>query len=358
MSTLPSISSTYRDSITDATVVNISGRPFRLSSVPVDVVATPAHSQQQCQTSTSSIALNISTDCSSGISSYSIPVPHELKHNFLKTQKKIVSSLEQDHGVTIKSTYQSITITSQDASSIHTTASLLTDHLQTHKLNAPPTHFLAVPLVTQTDMRDTVTSISDRIIELLIDDPQFKEVQLVGYKKFHLTLLVLNAYDDGDVDEVNKILDENAEQILNILGRDLALSLSCLSIMKGSPEKCKVLHFDVINDDNLQRIFEFRRFIMDKLDKFISPRIKKQSFRAHATILNTKYGAKGRFNVKVNVSNVLQEGLCIQDPIAIPCICFYKMDKDPIFGYPIENVVPLNSKSKDEIIDEIREVCQ
>ncbi|KAL0235282.1 hypothetical protein GEMRC1_001864 [Eukaryota sp. GEM-RC1] len=259
----PSISSRIDCPESESSVITISGRPFRLPISTSTPASTPSSTTSDVHNTllATEISRNIAEDCCSDSFSYTFDCPSSLKAILIKEQgRSYLQDLEDSFNAHITFTHTHMTVTSSSRDNVLLCSSTISEKLNLLRRTAPPTHFLALPLLYSKTTASELLNICSQIKSVLEPQPKFKPSHIVDPKEFHITLLMINAYYSDDIDKIKQILHEHSLEIQNMLN-DLSVTLGPLAVMKGSQQSCKVLHFDIINDSHSQRIHRFREVL-------------------------------------------------------------------------------------------------
>ncbi|KAL0221289.1 hypothetical protein RCL1_001143 [Eukaryota sp. TZLM3-RCL] len=342
-------------SFCNCNIVKIRNRKFLLPKRQEEELQ-PTESESLTDEALTSCSINpIIASCSTPTFSTDIPCPKTLQSLLFKHQQENYDKLCLLYSVTCSFSPSHIYITGTTSESLNEFAVKLRELIKKVSQNSPPTHFLALPLITNTLTKEQYTSFLSVLESSIKESAKFIPQQLVSAPSFHLTLSVLNLYTLEDVQQVNQILIENFDRLREMLPNPLVLRLGELAVMKGSIETCKVLHFEIQDDENKRKVEEFTVVVKNLLKNFIAPKNFKEKLRLHATVLNTKYGQHKKFsNVSVNVSSIMSFDSSVFSPIEIPCFMLYKMQKDRIFGYCVEKCFPINGENNEQMIARIK----
>lgn len=108
----------------------------------------------------------------------------------------------------------------------------------------------------------------------------------------HLTVLMLKLWNKDLVAVAAEVLQGVRSRLLEALeGRPVAVRLTGLECMRGSPEKAHVLYVKVEEADKENRLARGCQVIIDAFSEagLVSERDKKQKLKLHVTLMNTKY---------------------------------------------------------------------
>ncbi|KAL0222396.1 hypothetical protein RCL1_002250 [Eukaryota sp. TZLM3-RCL] len=310
----------------------------------------------------SSFSSSITCNIGSSIGFYSadspsvqVPCPKSLQSLILRSHLETFNELVTSYSVTCSSYPSLFLVSGTSGKSVDEFVISLQQLITTVSLSCRPTHFLALPLMTSAVTRDQYTSFLSVLESSVKESPKFIPQQLVVPRCLHLTLMVLNLYTVEDIQQVKQILSENFDRLREMLPTPFTLHLGQLGVMVGTVDSCNILHFEIQQDENRKKVEEFTTAVKKLLRNYISPQNYSQSLKLHATVLNTKYYLHEKIpNASVNVEGILSFDSSVFDPINIPCVMLYKMQKDDTYGFGIEKCFPLYDQDCETLFSAIK----
>ncbi|KAJ1657969.1 activating signal cointegrator 1 complex subunit [Dispira simplex] len=108
--------------------------------------------------------------------------------------------------------------------------------------------------------------------------------------RLHLTLAVLSLCEDDELDKATATLQGCASQLCDLLGtQPLHIRLRNLRVMKGTPDKCKVL-YAAVEDDSQGRLRELVQHILTEFKNAgLIQSDDYNSIKLHATLANVGF---------------------------------------------------------------------